>query len=146
MGENVYETTNAGLVRFDTSENKGKGKSKAIDITNLFRWTGYVFDASLDINGPVGVPDGIIDYWDVPIEYDLVGNGGNGNGTIDKLEFLAWADDQVDGGFASYYENEWILNIADLVVADQDIHNDGTKLLKIRFYPVETTEFVSQYD
>ena len=40
---------------------------------------------------------------------------------------------------STYYENEWILNIADLVVTDQNISNDGVKLLKLRFYPVATT-------
>jgi len=146
VGNNIYEATNAGLVRLNTSGTGGKGKSKATDITNLFRWTGYVFDATLDTNGPEGLPDGIIDYWDVPIEYNLEINGGNENGIIDESEFLTWADAKVDEGYASYYENEWILNIADLVVTDQAISNDGTKLLKIRFYPVETTEFISQYD
>ena len=32
-------------------------------------------------------------------------------------------------------------NIADLVVQDQDITNDGVKLVQLRFYPVATTEF-----
>ena len=40
-----------------------------------------------------------------------------------------------------YFDEVWILNIADLVVTDQPITNDGTKLLQIRFYPVDTTEF-----
>lgn len=33
------------------------------------------------------------------------------------------------------YNNEWIFNIAELVVADQEITNNGTKLFQIRFYP-----------
>jgi hypothetical protein len=37
---------------------------------------------------------------------------------------------------------EWILNIADLVVTQQDIVNDGGKLFKIRFYPVATTTYI----
>ena len=48
----------------------------------------------------------------------------------------------MDAGLATYYENEWIFNIADLVVTQQDITNDGTKLLQVRFYPVATTEYV----
>ena len=40
---------------------------------------------------------------------------------------------------STYHEKEWILNIADLVVTDQNISNDGVKLLKLRFYPVATT-------
>jgi hypothetical protein len=38
-------------------------------------------------------------------------------------------------------DNMWILNIADLVITEQGLVNDGTKLLQVRFYPVETTEF-----
>jgi hypothetical protein len=34
--------------------------------------------------------------------------------------------------------------IADLVVTEQGLVNDGTKLLQIRFYPVDTTEFTPQ--
>ena len=36
----------------------------------------------------------------------------------------------------------WIFNIADLVVTEQGLVNDGTKLLQIRFYPVDTTEYI----
>ncbi|MFC1944816.1 hypothetical protein ACFLX5_04950 [Chloroflexota bacterium] len=139
----VYELTEQGLERFDdSSAEKGKGKSKALDITGLFMWTGYVCDASLDTNGPEGIPDGVIDEYDVPIEYDLAVNGGNENGYIDQTELDNWLADQVLAGNATYYNNEWVFNIADLVVQDQTINNDGTKLLQIRFYPVATTEFV----
>jgi hypothetical protein len=36
---------------------------------------------------------------------------------------------------------KWILNIADFVITEQGLVNDGTKLLQLRFYPVETTWF-----
>jgi hypothetical protein len=134
VGTNVYEATDVGFVRFESQDAKGKGKSKATDITDLFKWTGWVFDAVLDISG-----DGIIDLNDVPIEYDLMENDGNVNGMIDDAEYENWLDDQNAAGLATYYENEWILNIADLVVTDQNISNDGVKLLKLRFYPVATT-------
>jgi hypothetical protein len=35
----------------------------------------------------------------------------------------------------------WIFNIADLVVTEQGLVNDGTKLLQIRFYPRDGTTF-----
>ena len=129
VGDNVYVATDVGLVRFKDEDAKGKGKSTGTDITDLFKWTGYVFDASLDLNG-----DGVIDLADVPDEYDI-----SGNGVIDPGEYQSWLDDQALYGLATYYENEWILNIADLVVSDQNIENDGVKLLKLRFYPVATT-------
>jgi hypothetical protein len=133
VGTNVYEATDVGFVRFQDQDAKGKGKDKATDITSLFMYTGWVYDASLDSN-----LDGVIDENDVPLDYDL-----NLNGIIDEDEFVNWQLDQVDAGLANSYENEWILNIADLVVTDQTVSNDGTKLLKIRFYPVATTEYVS---
>jgi hypothetical protein len=37
----------------------------------------------------------------------------------------------------------WIFDIADLVVTQQDVDNDGAKLLKLRFYPVATTEYIA---
>jgi hypothetical protein len=134
VGTNVYEATGVGLVRYE--DKSGNGKSTATDITNLFKWTGYVFDAILDING-----DGKIDSADVPIDYDLVENGGNGDNIINEIEYDNWLADQEAAGFATYYENEWILNIADLVVTDQTITNDGVKLLKLRFYPVSSTYY-----
>ena len=89
---------------------------------------------------------------------------GNGNGDIDKigewLMFLAdlWQnkDDVILIGLLAdpgnplpwtyvprveFYCNEFILNIADLVVSGQDIFNKGTRLLQTRFYPVATTTF-----
>jgi len=135
VGNNVYEATDVGFVRFENQETS-KGKSKAMDITDLFKYTGWAFSASLDLNA-----DGKIDLADVSLTYDLVENGGNGDGDIDLPEFENWAWDQAADGLATYYENEWILNIADLVLTDQTITNDGTKLLKVRFYPVATTVY-----
>jgi hypothetical protein len=134
----VYDATTEGFVRFDPIETKGKGKGKAVDITRLFMWSGWSCDATLDIY-PIGEPDGVIDENDVPIEYDYIENGGNENGIIDDGELQAWLNSVCD-----YHDNQWILNIADLVVSQQSVDNDGAKLLKIRFYPVATTEFIPE--
>lgn len=136
--QGAYQLTEQGFERFgDSTESKGKGKAKAVDITGLFTWSGYVCDALLDANG-----DGVIDENDVPAEYDLVANGGNENGIIDDAELQTYLADQAALGSCTVYENEWVFNVADLVVQNQDITNDGSKLLKIRFYPVSTTEFI----
>ncbi len=136
--QGVYELTEQGLVRFNaTTTTKGKGQSNAVDITGLFLWTGYVCDGALDING-----DGVIDESDVPAEYDLIENGGNGNGVIDPAELDNFLAAQAVLGICSFFDNEWVFNVGDLVVQDQELINDGVKLLKIRFYPVATTEFI----
>ncbi len=127
----VYQTTEAAFERFATASG-GKGKSKALDITGLFIWSGYVCTSTLDVNG-----DGVIDEKDVPLTYDA-----NGDGIIDATEFAAWLADQVTSGACSQLEDEWVFNIADLVVQGQEVTNDGAKLLQIRFYPVATTQFI----
>ena len=49
---------------------------------------------------------------------------------------------QVAADLAWFYADRWILDIADLVLAGQDVTSDGGKLLQIRFYPMWTTEYV----
>jgi hypothetical protein len=119
----IYYATPHTAERYDTSK-KGKGPKKAEEITGLFTWTGYVCDASLDVNG-----DGVIDENDVTGDLD-------GDGDIDS-------NDNYGALLSSctYYENEWVFNVADLVVQDQDIENKGGKTLQIRFYPRSTTTF-----
>jgi len=144
--QGVYKLVDQELVRFEDPDGKGKGKSKAIDITGLFTWTGWVVDASLDTSGPDGVPDGVIDEYDVPPEYDLAANGGNENGIIDPAELENWLYDMaaLDPPLAELFDEVWVFDVADLVIQDQTITNDGTKLLQVRFYPVATTEFTPE--
>jgi len=135
VGSDVYEAVDpVTFVRFEGTETKGKGRGKATNITSLFTFSGWVYDSSLDISGPDGNPDGVIDYYDVP--YDM-----NGDNVIDQFDYDLWQEDQALLGLATEYVNEWILNIADLVVTEQGLSNDGVKLLKARFYPVATTVF-----
>lgn len=154
VGPNLYVTENETYVRFDPETTKGKGKSKATNITDLFTYTGWVVDSVLDTNGPEGVPDGVIDIYDVPIGYvvpfgDYDGNAGtpdnqdfNNDGVFNDDDVVeSWLTDNLGTG-AWYYDQEWILNIADLVITEQGLVNDGTKLLQIRFYPVDTTDFI----
>lgn len=143
VGPNLYTAEPEGYVRFNPESTKGKGNSKATDITKLFTYTGWVVDASLDIN-----EDGVIDINDVPVgDYDNDPNTEenqdyNNDGDEDEADVEAWLEDMIAEGMAWYFDKEWILNIADLVITEQGLVNDGTKLLQIRFYPVDTTEFI----
>jgi hypothetical protein len=109
-----------------------RGKSKAVDISDLFKWSGYVSDnMSLDLNS-----NGYLDIGDVPADWDT-----DLNGDIDEAEYQAWLDSLVAAGEAVYYEGIWIFDVADMVISGQTVVNDGTKNFQIRFYPVATTEF-----
>lgn len=135
VGDNMYEATDKGFVRFDNAgTSKGKGNAQATNISSMFTFTGWIYDVLLDISGPEGLADGVIDVYDVPLDYD-------GDLDIDADDFVLWQQAQQASGSATYYENEWILNIADLVVSEQNITNEGAKLLKVRFYPVATTVY-----
>jgi hypothetical protein len=134
-------------VRFDPAATPGKGKSTATDITRLFTYTGWVVDATLDAND-----DGVIDILDVPLgDYDSNlltpdNRDYNKDGVVNEADVIAWLTDMslLDPPMAWHYDGEWILNIADLVITEQGLENDGTKLLQIRFYPVDTTVFTPQ--
>jgi hypothetical protein len=155
--DSVYYAGEEAFYRFEDPEGKGRGKSKARYITHLFLYTGWVINPILDIGGPDGVPseadplggvpDGVIDDYDVPwnawslaSDYDQVQNGGNGDSIIQIDEWLAY-NAALPTPLAWYFTQEWIFNIADLVITEQGLVNDGTKLLQLRFYPVATTEF-----
>lgn len=151
VGENLYTALPETYVRFDPGTTSGKGRSKATDITRLFTYTGWVVDERLDIypaateTTPAG--DGAIDQNDVPstlpdgaMAYDLIENGGDNDGFLDIEEWLAYNAD-LTVPMAWYFDGEWILNIADLVITEMGLVNDGAKLLQVRFYPVDTTTF-----
>jgi len=148
VGENLYvpDPDEQVLRRFeDPIPTKGRGKSKAVDITRLFVYTGWVVDATLDAND-----DEVIDINDVPVaDYGEAMPGANrdynNDGVEDEADVEAWLTDMaaLAEPMAWYFANEWIFNIADLVITEQGLMNDGTKLVQIRFYPVVTTTFGS---
>jgi len=122
----VFDVENQEFVQVDNSQNekgKGKGKSKAVDITGLFLWTGYVCDDSYDTNG-----DGEITIDDVTDQ--------DGDGDVDELDLALYLQTN-----CTHFDSKWVFSVADLVVVDNKITNDDVKLLKLRFYPVATTEF-----
>jgi len=135
VGTNLYYSDPEQYVRFDPAATPGKGNSRATDITRLFTYTGWAVNPILDVN-----VDGVIDQNDVPADAIGYVPDLNGDVSIDVEEWLKY-NANLDIPMAWYFQNEWIFNVADLVVTEQGLYNDGTKLLQIRFYPVDTTEF-----
>jgi len=164
-GSDVFDAAGGELERFDEDQKnpqgKQTGKSKAVDITGMFYWTGAVCDETLDTDGDGTLEledldfdnDGFVradDLQDLidagtftstafPIGADLfdavdfVVNGGNGNGEIDAVdEFLALL--ALIDGCNVFLDPVWIFDIADIVIHGFDYVNDGAKLVQIRFY------------
>ena len=130
----LYDLKDKEFVKIDNSENekgKGQGKSKAVDITGLFTWSGDVCDDSFDTNG-----DGSITIDDIP---DVDGDGSpddlNGDGVVDELDLAIYLAEN-----CTHIDSQWVFTVADLVVVDHQITNDNVNLLKLRFYPVATTD------
>lgn len=107
------------------------GNNKAVEVTDLFQWSGLVCNESVDIDG-----DGEITVADVPLTYDTNGVAG-----IQEDELQNYLNDLLASGTCKSFNSEWIFNIADLVVYGWDYQNNGAKLVQVRFYPVDTTVF-----
>ena len=80
------------------------------------------------------------------VRWDQDNHDYNNDGLEDELDVNDWLtiESEQDPPMAWYFSPEdkkWILNIADLVVTEQGLVNDGTKLLQLRFYPFDTTWF-----
>lgn len=138
----VFKKTDEGLVRFDpTSDTQGKGKSKAVNITDLFLWSGVICDPSLDTTG-----DGQLTRDDFPgLTEDDIAAAATAAGVfvdddiISNEEFQAYL---VTLGCVEFTD-EWVFNIADIVIYGLDYDNTGTTLSQVRFYPTSTTDFIS---
>ncbi|OGW32107.1 MAG: hypothetical protein A2X59_02870 [Nitrospirae bacterium GWC2_42_7] len=116
---------------------RSKGKSKAVDITGLFQWSGSVCYLSSDSCTPIeectitslcctdADLDGVYEGCTTPPE--PIPPATESICPIDTV----WVDT-----YCMDYEEEWVFNIGDLVDYMWDIDNSGLKLLQIRFYPV----------
>jgi hypothetical protein len=130
----AYVIEDQQFVRYDSST-VGKGNKKAIDITGMFIWTGAVCPDSLDTNGDKVLEP--IDFGLTAEQIDLI--YGDGIAPLTNAEFLLFL--MAEAPECEFHVEEWVFNVADLVVQSTDLQNDGNKLLKIRFYPVATTTF-----
>ena len=122
-----------------------RGKSKAVNVTEMFTYTGIAFDTSLDANldgdltmddflliGDINL-DGVVDALD---DHDL-----DGSGVVDAVDFDLWLSFLESEGLYLELNESWIFDIADLVVYGWDYENNGSKLVQVRYYPVDQTEF-----
>jgi hypothetical protein len=113
-----------------------KGKSKAVNVTEMFMYSGIVFDTSLDWDG-----DGDLDFVDFvnTINLDL-----DSDSDIDEADFEVWIDTLELAGLVLDYRTQpiWVFDLADLVVYGWDYKNNGSKLTQIRFYPDDQTEYI----
>jgi len=125
--------TSGGVFDMDSQELiRSKGKSKAVDVTALFQWSGYACDQTYDSNG-----NGEIDLGDLDTDDDGVPDLDlDGNGVVDDADLALYLEMS-----CSYLDSAWIFDIADLVVYGWDYKNNGAKLVQTRFYPVDTTTF-----
>lgn len=129
-GDGTFERFDPPTDSYENGKGNKQGKSKAAEITELFKWTGYVSDnMSLDLNA-----NGYLDIGDVPSDQ-------NGDAVIDEADLTLWLDYLVSIGEAVFHEGVWIFDVADMIISGQTVVNDGTKNFQIRFYPVATTEF-----
>ncbi len=123
----VFDLEDQEFVPVDNSLNekgKGQGKSKAINITELFLWTGDVCEEIFDTNGDgeITVDDVLVDLND-----DLV---------IDELDLAKYLETN-----CTQNVGKWVFSVAYLVSVNHTITNENVKLMKLRFYPVATTEW-----
>ena len=74
----AFKKTEEGLERFGDETEKGKGKSKAVPITDLFLWTGSVCDAA------------ILDTWDLVDDdvLDIKDFDANSSGAIEDQDLV----------------------------------------------------------
>jgi hypothetical protein len=125
--DNGFETEFASFTR-------RKGKSKAVDITGLFEWSG---DVCYFIP-----PEGGYGY---DAQYCCTPGDKNEDGTIDPYEYISCREPAIDEiclypeeestVYCNEYTAEWVFNIADFVTYLWDTDNNGVKLLQVRFYP-----------
>jgi hypothetical protein len=135
--ENGNDLVYLGLVTDDGFETpsvsftRKKGKSKTVEITGLFLWSGsvcYLSEPSayedtkelccIDLTGD-GIFDECVDaIWDtVNLTYSCL------DGYTSQL------------AYCHEFKDEWVFNIGDFVTYMWDTDNNGVKLLQVRFYP-----------
>ena len=119
-----------GFIQFDGTDGDGVFNATDIDrllLNGLLPTTNST--AELMLAADVDL-DGII-------ETDNSGGPIDGGGVDEFLLFIGALDDDVCRAF----DQEWIFNIADIVIHGLEYENNGSNLVQFRFYPTDTTDF-----
>lgn len=128
--------TSDGIFDLDSQElTRSKGRSKAINVTDLFQWTGFACNQAFDTDGNGEIT--IADLSTADADGDGFMDGDlSQDGVVDEADLAIYLLSNCVS-----FESEWIFNIADLVVYGWDYKNNGSKLVQVRFYPMATTQF-----
>ncbi len=123
--------TDNGFMKPGETFTRSRGKSKAVEVSELFKWNGSVcyLDAADCPDG--GCNAGMTDLCCVP----------DGLGGYDSCGFYG-AGCEAGGGVlvaasCNDYTEEWVFNIGELVDYLWTTSNNGLRLLQVRFYPVD---------
>jgi hypothetical protein len=125
VSDSSFETSSVSFTRT-------KGKSKAIDITALFQWTGTV----CYVSQPEGTYQQTMDL--CCIDLDMNGTYDEcTQATLDPLTGLLYCPESYSSvtAYCVQYTGEWVFNIGDFVTYLWNADNNGVKLLQVRFYP-----------
>lgn len=134
MGNELIDlglVTDNGFMKPNETFTRSTGKSKAVEVSELFMWSGSVcyLDAADCPAG--GCNAGAMDLCCIP----------DGLGGYDSCGF--YGDGCEDGGgvlvtaSCNEYTEEWVFNIGELVDYLWTTSNNGLRLLQLRFYPVD---------
>jgi hypothetical protein len=105
-----------------------KGKSKAVDITGLFQWSGDVCYFSTSLCDPI---EECTQSTLCCTDEDIDGVYESCEPQVDDVCLVGAPTDM----YCKSYAAEWVFSIADFVQYLWDAENSGLKLLNVRFYP-----------
>lgn len=124
--------TDQGFETPTVSVTRKKGKSKAVDISGMFQWSGTVcyfeeptdgYESSSTVCCVDSDLDGILDDC-TPATVD----------TSTELSTCEEGSEELTT-YCKSFTAEWIFNAADYITMLMESDNNGVKLLQIRFYP-----------
>lgn len=124
--------TDDGFETPTISVTRKKGKSKAVDISGMFQWSGTVcyfeepadgYESSNTVCCSDADADGVLDACSPAVVDATTGLETCAEGTTELTTYC------------KSFSSEWIFNAADYITMLMESNNNGVKLLQIRFYP-----------